>query len=112
MALYRRSVREGGEDAARLPDGDGIQKAHPDLYDFLALAAFEDGTARERGTLLLFVQDGRWKACLNDKADSCTCFVSGGTVKEVLAAANAALGAGKGDWRAYRAERGGKGGRR
>jgi hypothetical protein len=48
-----------------------IQVDYPTLADFLCQAFWEDETGkrtrRTPGTVVLFVEDGRLKACVNDK---------------------------------------------
>lgn len=72
----------------------------PALVEFLTLSVWEDGTPRALGTLTLFVQDGLWKVCLNDKDASRIAFVSGKTPDDALGSAEANLASAALDWRA------------
>lgn len=72
------------------------------LYSYLTESKWEDGEPRELSTLMLFVQDGRWKACLNDRACKRVCFVSGATIEEALLSLDEDLRHDEADWRQTR----------
>lgn len=72
---------------------------HPALVEFLTLSQWEDGSLRETGTVLLFAEDGVWKACLNDRDAAKVAFVSGTSLEDVLVRAEAGLEEGDLDWR-------------
>jgi hypothetical protein len=78
---------------------DEVLRDLPSLASFLCDVTWEDGSDRVPGTVLLFVQDGRIKACLNDKASSRVCFLTAQTVLDVLHAADEAVDSGHADWR-------------
>jgi hypothetical protein len=67
--------------------------------EWLVLGHWPDGAERTTGTLMLFTEDGRWKAWLHDRDASMGCFVTGRSLEEVLGAAEGAVGEGGGDWR-------------
>jgi hypothetical protein len=86
-----------------VPDDPTFRASFPDTFDFLTSAAWTDGTPRIPGTVLLFSDAGFFKACLSDKDGGLVCFVAGGTLQEVLASAERAIGGEGGDWRAVKA---------
>lgn len=110
MALVRRAAGKVGPQGPAEPLGPGeLLAGFPGLAEWLVLGSWPDGTARVTGTVLLFVEDGRWKAWLNDRDGGMGCFVSGRSPEEVLAAAEKAVGLAGGDWRANR-QKGRRGG--
>jgi hypothetical protein len=79
----RSPVDANGKAAARMVT-DNWMSVHPALSEYLTLDRWEDGTERETATLLLFAEDGLWKACLHDRAEGRTAWVSSGTVTGLL----------------------------
>ena len=76
----------------------GLEK----LAEFLCASSFEDGSVRARGTLLVFFEGGRWKLCLNDKAEGQVGFLSAMSLHDVLGEANESLIKDGIDWRVKR----------
>lgn len=72
----------------------------PSLWSFLTDIEFDDGTARQTGTVLLVVDDARAKVWLNDRAEGLSCWVSGSTLLDALESADRGLRNGGLDWRA------------
>lgn len=97
------------EAAAELPDNGRVRVGLDEdaqrfeaLLEFVGQEVWPDGTHREPGTLLLFVEEGKVKACLSDRAQSLVMFVSGRGLLEAMDAAESSLRAGKADWRRSR----------
>lgn len=74
--------------------------AYPHLFEWLVEDRWDDGTVRETGTVLLFTEAGRWKACLNDRALGRSCFLSGETPEGLLQSLDDGLGSSGLEWRA------------
>lgn len=74
------------------------------LFEFLTLTEWEDGETRERGTLIVFVEDGMWKACLSDKDSGRTCFYSSVAFDQLLAGLDKGLRQDSLEWRKKRVE--------
>lgn len=72
------------------------------LSEFLCDSEWDDGSPREPGSLVLFVEAGRLKACLSDKDQHLVGFVSAATWLGLLAAVEQGLEEGTIDWRASR----------
>lgn len=79
-----------------------VLSASPGLLDYLTANTFPDGTVRELSNLLVFVEDGVIKVCLNDRANGCSLWRSGTDILDVLASVDAAIQKGTADWRAAR----------
>lgn len=77
----------------------GFLLEYPALSEYLSVTEWEEGKPRETSTLLLFVEDGRWVVCLNDRAEGRSVFVSGPTFKAVLASLEEGLQEGSLQWR-------------
>jgi len=106
MALRKRSQPAAGEPSElKLVEDDGFYARWPHVFDFLTQLRWEDGTPRQVGTVVLFVEDGKPKACLSDKDADEVCFVTGGGFLEALDLAEAGLGMDKLDWRHSKARR-------
>lgn len=85
--------------------GDELTDRLPTLFDFLTLLRWPDDAARATGTLLLFCEDGLWKASLHDRDGARTVFVSGGGLLGLLAICDEALACPGTPWRSDRNRR-------
>lgn len=72
---------------------------YPTVFQYLTDAVWDDGSPRETSTLMLLVEDGWLKACLNDRAMGRSLWVTGDALADVLAALELHLASGSGDWR-------------
>jgi len=75
------------------------QKEFPALTEFVLQSKWEDGKPRITGTVMFFVEDGRWKAWLHDRDQGLTAFVAGETLSQMMTAADSCISADSGDWR-------------
>lgn len=80
----------------------------PHLHTFLVDTTWDDGEPRETGTVLIFCDGGRVKACLNDRALDRSVFVTGTTLWGLLDALEEGLEHNALEWRS----KGGSGGKR
>ena len=80
--------------------GGTFAEEYPLLSEYLVDPAWEDGKERETATLLLLVDAGQLKGCLNDRALGRSCWVTGGSVEAVLASLELGLLEGDLPWRA------------
>lgn len=97
-----------GRPVLRPSDNDGTIQPQPstpgfvDLYPHLAeflVKSRGDGQKATTGTITLFLEQGQFKLCLNDRPLSRSTFISGGSLQQALAAADAALGSHRIKWR-------------
>ena len=107
--LTKRQPKGGGADlgADSVATGDEWEE-YPALLEFLASTVWPEGGVRQPGTLLVFVDEGRLKACLSDRAQGLVAFVSGCGLVGLLRAAEALLRDDTADWRAQRGKPRGK----
>jgi len=87
--------------AARDPD---FKRQWPTLSDFLTLTGWS-GKQRKSGTLLLFAEEGKWKACVNDRDGGYYAFLSSESFLGLLGALEDSLKGGGLDWRQSRSGR-------
>jgi hypothetical protein len=100
MALVRRfgGGAKGGAGAAASTEGD-IASEFPELVEWLSALVWAEGEDRQTGTMMVFCEDGKWKAWLNDRDAGLSAFVTAATLDALLNAACNALCAEGGDWR-------------
>lgn len=83
---------------------DGLIGEFPLLAEYLT-ATFYEGEpvgSRQTGTLLVFAQDGSWRAVLRDRAENRCLWVTAATWEDLLPALENALGDPSSIWRADR----------
>lgn len=72
---------------------------YPRLVEYLEATKWDDGSRRETATLMLLVEDGWLKGCLNDRANGCSLWVTCDSVAGLLDALEGHLERGDGEWR-------------
>jgi len=88
------------EQAGKQVLDEVVKEVWPDLHDFLTEMTWTDGKKRITGTVLIFCEDGLWKARLNDRDSKVTGWVSGEAYEGMMEAVDRALGQGTIQWRA------------
>jgi hypothetical protein len=83
--------------AATLPGS--VLAAFPTLLEFLTLPSWDDGSPRQLGTIILFVEGHVWKACLKDKNGPTVSFVTARTLDDLLLSVEEGLASEGLDWR-------------
>ena len=96
-----RGGSTGGYQAATR---DELCRKLPVLADFLLLTGV-GGRARKTGTVLIFAEDAKWKACVNDRDGGYYAFHSAEGLESLLEALDGALKGGKLDWRESKGKR-------
>lgn len=84
-----------------VPDDPWMPVSLPAIWEYLTLDTHDDGKARQRSTLMVLVEDGTVKCCLNDRDQSRSMWVAGDTTEGALEALEAVLASGEGIWRKY-----------
>jgi len=79
--------------------GSAWVERHPAIWEYLTLEAHEDGTARQRGMLMAFVEDGVVKVCMQDRDNEQSLWVSAQSLPSALEVLEGHLQGGTGDWR-------------
>lgn len=88
------------------PAGAGLADAefayeHPRLTEFLHDLKWDDGSARESGTISVRIEDGRWNIALNDRDGRSSAYVTAGTLAEGYRMLERGIVAGTLDWRPW-----------
>lgn len=99
MGLTRPVVSSpnGGEQGG-VTEGMLAKKA-PTLLAMLQDTKYDDGSARQTSTLLIFVEAGMVKGCLNDREIGQTLWATGDSLEGLLTGLEARLAKGTGEWR-------------
>lgn len=74
-------------------------KEYPALFDYMSETKLPTGGKRETTTILLFVEQGFLKACINDRAYGCVSFVSGEELEALLRSVEERLATDTMEWR-------------
>lgn len=101
MGKFLNRPPAGNSGAGQLPsfDDPDFEQRYPAICEYVSTAQWEDGTPRETSTLLLFVEDGLWKCCLNDRAVGRSGWRAADTLQGVLDALEAVLREDCVEWR-------------
>jgi hypothetical protein len=109
MSLQRPAERVGsagvGSGGQASAEEGAFGSTFPLLFEHLTAAAWADGSTRETSSLTVFVEEGRWKACFNERALNKVCFVSGRSFMDLLSCLEAGLQEDDLDWRSKRPDR-------
>lgn len=96
----RKGAGEDGSDLNALPES--LLKAYPGVLEFLGATRYPDGGERVPGSLSFFIDEGQLKACLNDKDQECSAYVTGDAFKAILDTLEKKLQADSLDWRSWK----------
>lgn len=100
MAFVRKPGPGGaGGDTGGVPDDPDFAGVYPATWEYLTLAEYPEGGRRETATLMILVEDGLFKACLNDRANDRSAWVSGDSFDRVLTRLEAVLATDTAEWR-------------
>lgn len=80
-------------------DASDILERFPLLSEYLCCTSWDDGKPRQVATLLIVTECGAWKACLNDRAQARSLWVSAEGFDSLLWAVETALGSPAPGWR-------------
>lgn len=97
----KKGAPGGGLGGSGPPEDTAFMGLYPVIWEYLTIDRFDSGEARRTSTLLAFIEDGGWKACLNDREGSRSLWVGGRTIALALDSLEALLAAGEGQWRQY-----------
>lgn len=101
--VRRPSSSEAGAAPTAAASDPVFQSRCPALWEYMTLTAWEDGSDRQPATLILLVEEGRWKGCVSDRAAGRVGWRSHETLAGLLEALEAALASDSMDWRKAKA---------
>lgn len=88
---------------ADLPADPVFPSRYPVIWEYLTINRYDSGESRQTATLMLLVEGGQWKACLNDRESTRSLWVAGDAMEGVLGALERALDDPGAAWRVYQA---------
>lgn len=100
-----RRFSDGGNgpgSAGGVPQDPSAGKAYPGLCEFLGALVYQDGSAREPGSITITVDAGRFRLSLNDKDQSCSATVTADNIGEGIKCLEKKLQEDTLDWRAWK----------
>lgn len=77
----------------------GLESEFPTLYEYLTSRNWADGSARLTTTLLIFVDNGVLRVCVNDRDNNRSAFVTATTLAAALASIETRLCGETMEWR-------------
>lgn len=93
-----------GDDGADAACDELLRRQCPTLHEYLVLRGL-GGKQRKTGTVLVFAEEGKWKACINDRDGGFYAFVSSDNLPGLLEALERGLKGGGLDWRQSKGKR-------
>lgn len=101
--LRKVSAEERAKASMVQPVDATFAKVYPDLFEFLTADAYPDGQTRVRATLLVLCDGDLFKACINDRDNEMSHWVTGTSFGACMKAAEAAVNCPTTPWRANKA---------
>lgn len=109
MSVLRKRNPVGDRGGSARPSWtEQSLKRWPGLFEFLTAVEYSPGDSRTPGSVTLFAEDGQegCKACLNDKDQEQSAYVTGAGPLEALDALEKGLQKDSLDWRSWRGKKG------
>lgn len=76
-----------------------LPKSYPTLFAMLSDSSYEDGSARQTATLLMFVEGGTVKLCLNDRDNGRTAWAAATSLENAMKSLEGRLVKDQVEWR-------------
>jgi len=104
MDFFKKPITSGIPvgGTGKFPTPPCLAERAPTLGHFLCDESWPDGEARQRSTLVIFVEDGNFKACLSDKDSNTSLWASCKSFDDLLEAMESRLTDDRPDWRRAR----------
>lgn len=105
--MVKKRSQEDGEflDLSQPSSAGAWANRYPQLWAFLWDLVYDDGSKRAPGSLVIFRDALRLKACLSDKDAGLVTFVTGDTPEALLEAVERGLDMDALDWRVQQKKR-------
>jgi len=97
--LKKQAAPSAKNAASTAGAGGQFAKDFPAIWEYVSTDKWDGGAPRELASLILFLEDGRWKICLSDRENSRTGWSSGDTFSEALECLEDALVNERVEWR-------------
>lgn len=99
--MKRREATPKGEVATAAVSDPNFEKKFPKVWEYMTRLHFDDGEPRQLSKVSLFVENGKFKAALNDPEERASLYVAADTVDAVLKALEATLASENPEWRPW-----------
>lgn len=99
MAIAKPSANGTPNGVPARAEGGDWGVLYPSLLEWLTEDRYEDGSARQTATLLVFAEQGTWKACFADRDNDRNTFVSANTPEGCLGVLEERLKANAVEWK-------------
>lgn len=96
----RSNPKTAGSTGSSKPVDSLFSSKSPALFEYLTEDKWEDGKPRPTATLLVFAEQGVFKACVNDRANGVIAWFSDERFQGLLEAVERGLADGTAEWRA------------
>jgi hypothetical protein len=106
--LKKRDAVPGNGQPEHLSMAGEVRGKFEAIVEFLSRSQWDDGSARDPGTMLICTGEGRWRAWLNDRDSGLACWVSSDTLQGLLGTVEKGLQEGKLEWRQQPKKGGGR----
>ena len=103
MAIVKPDQSAVITDFTALAAGSGGAQLFPLLHEYVTAVTWADGSPRITSSLLIFFEDGIFKACINDRAAGRSGWATGKTVDQALSSLEAMLAGDRVEWRKAKA---------
>lgn len=113
MSRFARKsdVRRSGPDSTVTPEDPILTIKTPGVWEYLTINRYDSGEPRLTSTLMVVVEDGKVKCCLNDREQSRSLWVAADSLEGALLVLESLLDDDRAIWRVYQ-PMGGRGKRR
>lgn len=98
MKYLKKPSGSGGKGDLKATD-KVFAANYPALFEFLTIDEWSKGEARKTMTLRLFVEGGKWKACMVDREGGRVAFTTGDSVEGLFLLCDEQLREDTADWR-------------
>lgn len=78
-----------------------LRVGHPAIWDYLTIDRYDSGQSRKTSTLMVLVEEGHVKCCLNDRERNRSMWIAAMSLSEALDLIETHLDAGTGRWSEY-----------
>lgn len=112
MALVRRQKAAAGVQPSGPVASESFVWDYPCVLEFMSLSSWEPGVVRLPGTVMILLDESRWKLWAHDRDSSESLFVSGETLESCFQSLEQHLSSGSGEWRRDKGSSSGNGRKR
>lgn len=99
--MKKKQAKAAANGVNALPEDGWFVDAYPNITMFLTDTVWDDGSPRDPSTMGISIKEGMFALALNDKDGRQSAYTSAETLRDALAAMEAALEADRITWRPW-----------